>query len=254
MLLLFSGPLVPAVPAASTVVAYSYAGTLTGASPQALMPVSSGGLGIAVGDYVTGTFSYDSAQTGLGGVFNYMGSSKAHTFKVSIFTNSSMTTQLFTDSYSGNVTAFYRNTVTYNSTTKQAALAITGDTVYKSALGVSGPTNPAFQLLLSTLPNPAGFSPTLLPNPTTTTIKSFLNTTTVTPAPTLIWDPPSPLSATGLMFTARITEFHPGLNGVPEPSSVVLAGFGMAACGAVVVSRRRAGRARGNRTATPGSP
>jgi hypothetical protein len=235
-LLLVVGPLCPAVSAAS-VVAYSYAGTLVNVSPAA-----ESALGVANGDYVAGTFSYDSSQTGTAGVYTYTGSSKVHTFKLTVFTNSSMTTQLFTDAYSGNITAFYRNVVAFSSTTG-TTLTIEGDTIYKQGLGITGPSNPAFQVVLPNPTNAGGFSATNLPNPTTTLIKNFLN---INNGPKIFWDPVTPQGGTQ-SFQVDITQFAQGLNGVPEPSSAVLAGFGMAACGAgVVVSRRKAGKSRGS--------
>jgi PEP-CTERM motif len=245
MLLVLCGSLCPAAYAGSTVVAYSYAGTLENVSTAAAEA-----LGVANGDYATGTFSYDSAQTGSGGSYTYTGSSKVHTFAVKIYTNSSMTTQLFSDLYSGNVSAFYRNQLTFSSTTG-TTLTIAGDTIYKSGLGISGPTSPAFQLILPNPTNAGGFTATNLPNPNPTLIKNFLN---ISNHPVIDWDPVTP-QGTMQSFQVDIKEFVPGLNGVPEPSSVVLAGFGVAACGAgVVVSRRKVGRTRGRRRAVQLSP
>jgi hypothetical protein len=243
LLLLLSGPFVPTVSAASTIVAYSYAGTLKSVSAMAQLPPPTG-LGISPGDFISGTFSYDSSLTGSGGVYNYTGmTSKNHTFKFFVFTNSSMTTQLFTDSYSGNVSAFFENKVVSAGVNQLATLSLLGDTIFKSAKGISGPTTPAFNLTLNNPTGAGGFSPMFLPNPSPTQIKSFVATNA-----TLVWDPEVSLggSVFPLSFTATITQFVPGLNGVPEPSSVVLAGLGMTACGAgVVVSRRKAGRPRG---------
>jgi hypothetical protein len=138
-----------------------------------------------------------------------------------------MTTQLFTDAYSKNVTAFYSNTVASQGAGKAATLTISGDTIYKSALGVSGASSPAFVLTMNNPTGAGGFSPTNLPNPNPTLAKNFTSV-----AGTLAWDPITP-QGTDLFWEANI-------NFVPEPSSAVLAGFGLVACGAgVAVSRRK---------------
>jgi hypothetical protein len=226
VLLLLAGPFVPAVSAASTLVGYNFSGTLTTVTPNAQKPVSQGGLGIAVGDFITGAFSYDSSQTGSGGVYTYTGSPKIHTFSFAIYTDSSKTTQLFTDKYSGNVTAFYQNQVTFISSTAGTTLQILGDTIFKSALGISGPAGMAFDLTLTNPTSAGGYTMTNLPNPTPTLVKNFVGVNGK-----LAWDNP------GLGFTSDNLVFS-----IPEPSSAALAGIGIAACAAGVVTSRRKAR------------
>ena len=229
---LLAGPFVSAASAASTIVAYSYSGKLTQVSTQA-----GSTLGLAVGDYITGTFSYDSALPGIAGVYTYTGSSKAHTFSFTIFDPTGKT-QLFTDKYSGNVTAYFANNVVYNTTANGGThLSMLGDTIYKSALGISGPSNPAFDLTLNNPTNAGGFTPSNLPNPNPTVVKSFVSTSGL-----LDWDP------NNLRFQAQITQFKPGLQGVPEPSSLVMAGISFTTCAAGFwFARRKRARWRSER-------
>jgi len=201
MSLLLAGPLVPELSAG--IVAVSYGGTITSVSTAATTAT-----GVVVGDTITGSFSYDSTQTGSAGDFKFTGSSKTHTMTFKIFNSSDQ--QVFTDSYSGNVSAYYFAKVAFSSTSG-TTLDLEGDTIYKQGLGITGPgPPPAFDLTLFNPTNGGGFSASNLPLPTTTTISNFIKTTAI-----LEWDPADQ------SFGAVITEFNDQT--VPEPSGLVLA-------------------------------
>jgi hypothetical protein len=242
LLSVIAGPLIPKL-SAGTIVAYSFAGTISTVSPEAMSAT-----GVMENYYITGTFSYDSSQIGSAGLYTFTGSSKVHTLAFTIYTNSAKTTQVFTDKYSGNSTAYFAAKVTYNSS--GTTLALMGDSIYKQGLGYThalDPTQPpAFDLVLTNLKNAGGYTPTNLPLPTVTTAANFVATPGL-----LSWDPP-PMQT----FTADITHFAPGLNGVPEPSSLILGSLGMASCAVcVLISRCKAVRAlRSGRIETSPSP
>jgi hypothetical protein len=202
------------------IVAVNYSGTIVSVSAAATAAT-----GVVVNDTITGSFSYDSTQTGSNGSFTFTGSSKTHTMSFKIF--NSLNQQIFTDSYSGNVTAYYAALLTFSST-KGTTLDLKGDTVYKQGLGVTGPgPPPAFDITLFNPTNGGGYTATNLPLPTTTTIANFQKSTA-----TLTWDP------AGQTFKALLS--------VPEPSSLVLAIVAMTTCaGGFLASRaRRQGPAR----------
>jgi hypothetical protein len=219
LLFLIAGPLAPRL-SASSVVAYSFSGVISSVSTEATEKT-----GVVVGDTITGSFSYDSTQAGntSTGLFTFTGSSKAHTMTFKIF--NAMGQQVFTDSYSGNATAYYAAQVGFNSSvggTGQPAetLNLMGDTIYKQGLGISGPgPPPAFDLSLydpKVTTKPGSF-----PLPTTSTVTSFVVNNQQPPfTPTLAWDPD------GQSFTAVITTFSL----VPEPSGFILGAVAMVMC------------------------
>ena len=212
---LVAGPLVPELSAA-TIVIENYSGTIRSVSEAATEAT-----GVIVGDTITGSFSFDSTQTGSNGSFTFTGSSKAHTMAFKIFNSSNQ--QVFTDSYSGNVNAYYFAKLTYISSTAGTTLDLKGDTVYKQGLGVTGPgPPPAFDLTLNNPTNGGGYTASHLPLPTPSTISNFISS-----PGTLAWDPD------GQSFVADIYM-------VPEPSSLILAILALVTCTAgFLVSRQR---------------
>src|SRR5262249_52708218 len=125
--------------ASVTTVSYTFSGRV--------LTVNSGATaatGVVAGDTITGAFAYNSSQTGSNGVYNFTGSSKAHTFSFKIF--DSANNQVFADFYSGNLTAFYSAQVLFNTTNPGfgvtgTQLTLSGDTTYKQGLGYTHATN-----------------------------------------------------------------------------------------------------------------
>jgi hypothetical protein len=185
-----------------------------------------------VGYTISGSFSYDSTQTGNinTGIYTFTGSSKIHTMTFKIFDANK--NQVFTDSYSGNSTAYYQAKVA-SSIANGTTLDMLGDTIYKQGLGVTGPgPPPAFDLTLFNPTNGGGFNPNNLPLPTTTTIANFIKTTGA-----LHWDPEDQA------FDAVITAFN-GHQVVPEPSSIAMSVIAIVTCSAGFrVCRRKRARA-----------
>jgi len=228
LLVLVAGPLVPRLSAGS-IVQYTFAGVI-GTVSQAATTAT----GVVQGDTMTGSFTYDPAEAGSPstGLFTFTGSSKAHSLSFKIFNSSGG--QVFTDSYSGNVTAYYAAQVGFNSSVGGSGkpaetLDLTGDTIYKQGKGISGPgPPPAFDLTLYdplVTTKPAGF-----PLPTVTTITSFVANNAQPPfTPTLAWDPD------GESFVATITQFQT----IPEPSSLILGAVAMVICTVGCVIARR---------------
>jgi hypothetical protein len=219
LLLVAAGPLVTEAVAASTLITYAYTGSITSTEN---VP------GVVVGDAISGTFSYDSSQSGNNttGQFTFTGSTKGHTLTLAIFNNKGQ--QVFTDKYSGNVSAYYFAQVSYVNSSL-TTINLEGDTVYKQGLGVTHQNgDTAFNLKLSDTTGAGGFTPTNQPLPTTTTIKDFVSNTG-----TLSWDP------AGQAFTANITNFID--LSAPEPSSWVLGVIALVIGTAfTVISRRKA--------------
>jgi hypothetical protein len=229
-LLLVIGPIVPRLSAGS-VVSYGFSGAITSVSQAA-----TNATGVVVGDTISGSFAYDSTQTGSAttGTYTFTGSSKVHSMSFKIFNAAGQ--QVFSDSYSGNVSAYYAAQLAFNSSVGGSGkpaetLDLKGDTVYKQGLGITGPNPPAFDL---TLYNPnVTTKPASFPLPTTSTITGFVANNQQPPfQPTLMWDPPDQT------FTAVITEFT-DLSGIPEPSSFLLGAVAVAVGVAGCVLRRR---------------
>jgi hypothetical protein len=199
LLLIFAiGPLVPTVCAGS--VAVNLTGTIQSASPDAITAT-----GVAVGDPITVSFSYDPTQVGGGGTYTFTGSSKVHTFDLVV--HDSMGNQVFHDFYTGNITALYVIQVTYGFTSNMlypgvngTELDINGDTLYNQGLGVS----PGFDLSLFN-PGNVGTSPTN-PLPDSTLINNFTSNGTL-----LTW------GVGNQTFTATFN-----FQSVPEPSTLLL--------------------------------
>jgi len=225
---LVAGPLAPRLSAGS-VIAYNFSGVIESVSTLATQKT-----GVVVGDTITGTFTYDSTQAGnpTTGLFTFTGSSKVHTMTFKIY--NSMGQQVFTDSYSGNHSAYYAAQVGFNSSVGGSGRAaetldLMGDTIYKQGLGITGPgPPPAFDLSLYN-PN-VTTRPNSFPLPTPTTITSFVASNQQTPfTPELNWDP------AGQYFTASISQFSQA----PEPSSLILGTVAMVMCAVGCLIARR---------------
>jgi hypothetical protein len=214
LLALLAGPFLPALEGAA--ISYSFSGSI-----ESVTQAATTATGVIVGDTITGAFSYDPTQLGSGGNFTFTGSSKAHTMAFKIFNSAGA--QVFTDSYSGNISAYYFIKVIYGFTANPlypgingTEMDIQGDTVYKQGLGVthaSSPGTPAFDLALFN-PNNVGTSPTN-PLPNATVIKNFVANKGL-----LTWDPPDQ------KFTAIVTF------SIPEPSGLLLTSLGILTCAA----------------------
>jgi hypothetical protein len=218
-LILVAGPLVPRV-SASSVLAYSYSGVV--GTVSAAMTAATG---VIVGDTITGSFSYDSSQTGSAttGLYTFTGSSKVHTMTFKIFNAAGA--QVFTDSYSGNATAYYAAQVSYSASVGGSGQAgeivnLMGDTIYKQGFGITGPgPPPAFDL---TLYNPHVTSkPSTFPLPSASSITSYVGNNQQAPfTPVLNWDPD------GQSFSAPIYSFQ----AIPEPSSLAMGVVAIVIC------------------------
>jgi hypothetical protein len=228
------GPGCPTVSAA--IVAYNFSGGIISISPLAQAKT-----GVVVNDTITGSFAYDSALPGSNGVYTYTGKTNVHSMTFKIF--DSKNAQVFTDNYTGNVSAYYAIKVQYNISNPNyvglgTQMDIMGDTLYKQGLGMTGPNPPAFDLTLFNVGNKGTTSANKLPD--ATLIKNFdLNRAFFT------WDPPDQT------FTAQIRLFQGPL---PEPSGLVLGTFGIAtsALGFLMFGRKRPGqRRRGRRSQLP---
>lgn len=215
---------------AASVVAYNFSGTIK---------TVTGLNGVVVGDPITGTFAYDSSQTGspVTGLYTFTGSSKVHTFKFQIFNPSGQ--QIFSDSYTGNSTAptggLYQGLVAYHGTAG-TTFDLKGDTITKYDGGL-GTTGVAFDLTLTDPTNggpTGGYKPGNLVLPTSAILNSSFNLT----SGFLTWDPSGLSFTTGPLVLTQV--------GVPEPSSLLLAVIGFSTCSlaSLLARRRRAGAAR----------
>jgi hypothetical protein len=214
---LVASPLVPELSAAT--VSVSYSGTITSVSTLATAHT-----GIIAGDTITGSFAYDSTQSGslTTGIYTFTGSSKIHTMSFKIFNANKV--QVFSDSYPA-ATAFYQALVA-SSAANKTTLDLVGDTGYKETLGVTGPgPPPGFDITLFNPTNGGGFTPTNLPLPNTTTISNFIKNTG-----SLKWDPSNE------QFTAHLTF---SLQTVPEPSTLAMSTLAIVTCTIGFRLRRR---------------
>jgi hypothetical protein len=173
---------------------------------------------VKAGDSLTGSFSYNSAQTGSNGVFSFTG--PIQTFLYSISTPG-FNPALFSDQFSGSPATFtitIKDTGSKGATFDVHALTIGGSQSTKGAGG--------FVDLLFTSATYTGHA---LPQSQSAFDSAFANT-----AATLTWDPD------GTSFTATI--FLIDGQYVPEPSSLGLAIVAMMVCtGGFWIRRRRAG-------------
>jgi hypothetical protein len=185
------------------VVTYNFTGKVISVSTAAESATS-----VIVGDTITGSLAYDSSQTGSLGNFTFTGSNKVHSLSFKIFNASKQ--QVFTDSYSGNISAYYAIKLQFPYSQNPLYPGITGtqmdikgDTIYKQGLGVSGASNPAFDVSLFNKGNSGTSS-----LPTSSTITNFTSNSGL-----LTWDPPQ----------QQII----ALLGVPEPSGLVMGLLGL---------------------------
>jgi hypothetical protein len=201
LLALLGGPSSPQADAGT--VAYNFSGRI-----QTVSQAATNATGVLVGNKITGSFAYDPTQTGsiTNGTYTFTGSSKVHALSFKIFNAAG--SQIFTDSYSGNVTAYYFAQVSYGGTAG-TKLDLMGDTIYKQGLGITHGTNPgtpAFDVTLFNPTNAGGFTATHLPLPDTNLIKNFVPNTGL-----LSWDPVDQTFTASITFSSTI----------PEPSSLV---------------------------------
>lgn len=229
----------------TSLVSYSFQGTLTSVSGLAEEAPPTG-IGVAVGDIITGTFAYLDTATGLLGTYNMTGKSDEQSFVVDIYSPSNLTVPVFSDNYVFTTTSYYEAKVAYNSAGGNTTLTLQGDTSYKTGAGYSYAETgvPAFVLTLNNPTSAGGFSSTHLNLPVATGssygISNFLST-----GGTLSWDPPN------LSFAADVSDFQPiaqylppPLPTVPEPSGLLMAALGLTtAAGVSRYARRRGIRA-----------
>jgi hypothetical protein len=208
-----AGPSVQDVAAGT--VSVSYSGKIVSVSSAATTAT-----GVVVGDTITGSFVFDSTQSGSAttGLFTFTDSAKIHNFSLKIFNPSG--TQQFSDSFTGRNAPpadYYAIQLAFSSTSG-TTFRLMGDTVYKQGLGVThSGGGVAYDLKISNPTNAGGYSATNLPLPNTTTIANFSKTTAE-----LHWDPD------GQEFISIITSLK--LQSVPEPSSLALAIVALATC------------------------
>jgi hypothetical protein len=220
LLALAGGPWIPASSAGT--ITYNFTGTI-----ETVSTAATDATGVVAGDTISGSFAYDSTQTGSSGLYIFTDSSKVHSFTCKIFNSSDA--QVFTDSFSGFLSAYYAIKVAYGVTTSPlypgisgTQMDIMGDTIYKQGLGVTGPgPPPAFDLTLFN-PGNAGNPPsTHLPDSSASGIRNF-----VANKAQLTWDPPNQ------SFTANVV--FP----IPEPSGLVLGMIGILSCTVGFVTTR----------------
>ena len=219
LLMVVAGPLVPTVAAGS--VSYDFSGTVVSVSPAA-----NAATGVAMGDRISGNFAYDPTQTGSNGFYDFTGSSNVHSFTFTVSDTGG--NQVFTDFYSGNVSAYYAISVIYGFTSNPqypgvngTELDITGDTVYNQARGFSGPANPGFDFSFFN-PGNVGTSPSN-PLPDSNVIQNFVNNAAV-----LAWGQPDQTFTADFNFSV-----------VPEPSSLLLGILAILACTMRFLVRKR---------------
>jgi hypothetical protein len=225
LLFFMAGPLVPTLAAGTVTVDFS--GTIASV-------FNPGNTEVAVGDSISGSFAYSTAQSGSGGLYTFTGSPLVHSFSFTV--SDSGGNQLFTDYYTGNFTAYYAISVIYGYTSNPlypgvngTELNITGDTLYMQGHGIS----PGFDLTYFN-PGNIGTSPSN-PLPDSTVIKNFVSNKAF-----LVWGDPGVQS-----FTADF-----GFQSVPEPSSLLLAILGLSTCtiGFSAMRRKSAGDSRSRRS------
>jgi len=220
LLLLFfaAGPMMPALVAGT--VSVDFSGTIQ----SVLNP---GNTNVAVGDTISGNFTYDSTQSGSGGFYQFMGSPLAHNFTFTV--SDSGGSQVFTDYYTGNFNAYYGINVIYGYTSNPqypgkngTELDIAGDTLYMQGQGVS----PGFDLALFN-PGNVGTSPSN-PLPDLAGIANFVSQDAF-----LNWGNP------GVQSFGAVISFQAA---VPEPSSLLLGALGLLTCtiGFSATRRKRA--------------
>jgi hypothetical protein len=230
LFLLVAGAPAPGVRAG--VVTVNFSGTVTGVSGPNVTTAT----GVAAGDVIKGDFSYDSSQSGNSGFYNFTGSGSMHSFEFTVY-DPTGTLQIFSDFYSGNVTAYYAIQMASHATTG-TTLDLLGNTVYEQGHGYTGTNPPGYDLTMHNPSNGGGYSPGNLPLPTASSINFFekVSGNFMWGIPAMSGPPPTP----PLTFTATITAYN-GVNTIPEPSSMLLVmlAMGTACAGGVLTTHRR---------------
>jgi hypothetical protein len=211
--MLFGGLLL--VPCASAgQVTNTFNGTVTGPGPGITLPPN-----VAVGESISGYFTYTTMPTSGTGVYNFAGTGQSFIFSIPILNN----TSTFSDQNS-NVSPnnIYKITIT-DTGTKGATFD-----VFASMIDSSGKTGITCDILFTS----STYTGLALPSSTAAFTAAFANTKA-----SFNWDPGD------LGIGADITI----INGqsVPEPPSLVLAVVAMSTCiaGSVIISRRKSARA-----------
>jgi hypothetical protein len=214
LLCLVAGLAVPEAAATNTPVTVSYQGSIASIS-SAMSTVT----GVVAGDGISGSFEYNSSQTGTTGsgtaLYTFTGTTQAknlHTFSLQLFNSPGVGgTQVYSDTFTGNSSGsadYFVMQLTYSSS--GTTLQIIGDTTANQSFPythANGHTD--YELTLTDKNNAGGYTSTNLPLPTSSTIKDFIATSA-----TLHYDPPN------FTFDANINEFNGQV--VPEPSSLLM--------------------------------
>ena len=212
LLSLIAGPLLPSAFGGSTPVAVSFGGTVNPPTQGITLPGN-----VLQGDSLSGSFSFNPAQSGLLGVYNFTNSTPAASAQFIILTPG-FTPSQFSDVYVGGAGKTYTVTITDSKTGPGATLDIhaltAGSTINKPNAFVDVILTSKTYTGKLALPTATGAIPT------TTDISSFL-----TSPGTLKWDPG------GIGFTATLDVFNGfGVQSVPEPSSLVMASLALVTC------------------------
>jgi hypothetical protein len=208
LLFLLAGPL--AMDAAAGSVNVSFSGLVNPPASGITLPAH-----VLPNDAITGSFSYNSAQTGSNGVYSFTGPIQSFLYSIS---TPGYNPALFSDQYSGSPNTF-KITIT-DTGTKGATLDL-------HALTIGGSQSPkaggGFVDMLFTSSTYTGHA---LPQSQAAFDSAF-----ATSVATLTWDP------NGIGFTATIF-YIDGLF-VPEPSSLGLATVAITICAGAALVRRR---------------
>ena len=210
MLLLFVGAVLLVPDASAGQVTITFGGTVTGTGTGISFPPN-----VQVGQSISGYFTYNVPASGTNGTYNFAGTNQSLIFSIPILGN--------TSTFSGqNSNVAPKNTYTV----KIVDTGVKGATfdVAADLINAAGKTGVTCDILFTS----STYTGVALPASSAAFSAAFAKTTAK-----FNWDPG------GLGIAADINI----INGeaVPEPSSLVLAVIGMAACtvGSVVVSRRR---------------
>lgn len=201
---------------------------------------------VKAGDWITGTFTYDSSQTGTSGLYTFTGTSAeptAESFAIRIWNSASETLQYDSDSFSGNNTSpgdYFTIKLNYRT------VANGGTTMVISADTIGSPANPAVVLTLTDPTNAytygtndtltGTYSATNLPLPDQNTLTKDFTVSTTKPGTLTYGDP----LCADIIGAYPLGGVYP-LSAVPEPSTMVLVVVSVAigTAGSWVSRRRR---------------